>query len=118
MNDLFDWTPQSGYPHAPGWKESTTSKAAAKAAGITACQLREDLMTLYRAAWPAGMTADEAAGKVGRSLFAVRPRISELRKIGQLHPALTKGPDSKPLRRANASGMLATVLICRRPETP
>lgn len=114
-DDLFAWKPPAGYPHAPGYKEQTTSKDAAKAAGITACQMREDLLTLYRGVWPAGMTADEAAAKIGRSILTVRPRISELRKLGELHPALTAGPDPKPARRKNASGQMATVLVCRQP---
>jgi hypothetical protein len=114
MIDLFDWTPPPGYPRAPGWKEETTSKEAAKAMGINAYRLREDILTLYRAAWPAGMTADEAAAKVGRSVFAVRPRITELRKLEQLYPALLK--DGAKLRRPNESGMMATVLVCRRPQ--
>lgn len=114
MPDLFDWTPPPGYPNAPGWKEETTSKEAAKAMGIHAYRLREDILTLYRAVWPAGMTADEAAAKVGRSVFAVRPRITELRKLEQLYPALLK--DGAKLRRPNESGMMATVLVCRRPQ--
>lgn len=117
MTDLFEWTPPESYPNAPGWKEETTSRDAAKAMGITACRMRSDVLTLYRAAWPAGMTADEVAVKLGRSLFAVRPRVSELRKLGELFPALTAGPDSKPQRRANASGMMATVLVCKKPES-
>ncbi len=117
MTDLFEWTPPEGYPKAPGWKEETTSRDAAKAIGITACRMRADLLTLYRGAWPTGITADEAAAKLGRSLFAVRPRVSELRKLGELFPALTAGPDPKPARRPNASGMMATVLVCKKPET-
>jgi hypothetical protein len=33
--DLFSWTPPEGYPIMPGHKEPTTSKDAAKAAGLT-----------------------------------------------------------------------------------
>jgi hypothetical protein len=80
--------------------------------------MRADVLTLYRGAWPAGMTADEVAAKLGRSLFAVRPRVSELRRLGDLMPVLTAGPDPKPQRRANASGMMATVLVCKKPENP
>jgi len=114
-DDLFAWKPPASYPNAPGYKEETTSKDAAKEMGISASKLRADLLKLYQTAWPAGMTADEAAAKVGRSVFAIRPRITEMRQLGDLHPALTAGPNSKPMRRANASGMMATVLVCRRP---
>lgn len=121
MIDLFDWTPPAGYPVAPGYKENTTSRDAAKAAGLTASQMRDDLMVLYRGIWPAGMTADEAAGKLGRSILTVRPRITELRKLSLLMPALQPAKpdqDAKPMRRPNASGQMATVLVCKRPETP
>lgn len=114
-DDLFAWKPPAEYPNAPGYKEDTTSKDAAKAMGISASRLRADLLTLYQTAWPAGMTADEAATKIGRTVFAIRPRITEMRKLGDLMPCLTAGPDAKPMRRANASGMMATVLVCRRP---
>lgn len=115
-DDLFAWKSPATYPQAPGFKEETTSKDAAKAMGITASKMREDLLTLYRTAWPAGMTADEAATKYGRSVFAVRPRITELRKLGDLYPALgTSSGEPKIMRRANASGMMATVLVCKKP---
>lgn len=114
-DDLFERKPPATYPQTPGFKEPTTSKDAAKAMGITASKMREDLLTLYRTAWPAGLTADEAAAKIGRTVFAVRPRITELRQLGDLMPVLGAGPDPKPLRRANVSGMMATVLVCKRP---
>jgi hypothetical protein len=115
-DDLFAWKPPAEYPNAPGYKEDTTSKDAAKAMGISASKLRADLLVLFQTAWPAGMTADEAAAKIGRSVFAIRPRITEMRKLGQLFPCLTAGPDPKPMRRANkSSGMGATVLVCGRP---
>lgn len=118
VDDLFAWKPSATYPQAPGFKEETTSKDAAKAMGITASKMREDLLTIYRTAWPAGLTADEAAERVGRSVFAVRPRITELRQLGELFPRFGSNHgtlNAKPDRRANASGMMATVLVCRRP---
>jgi hypothetical protein len=58
--------------------------------------MREDLMKVYEVAWPAGLTADEAAAKLERTLFAVRPRVSELRRLGLLFPALYPAPASIP----------------------
>lgn len=114
-DDLFEWKPPATYPQAPGFKEETTSKDAAKAMGITASQLRKDILTLYQTEWPRGMTADEVAARLNRTVFAVRPRVTELRKLKELHPALVPGTDAKPMRRQNASGMMATVLVWKRP---
>jgi hypothetical protein len=119
-DDLFSWKPPEGYPLAPGFKEPTTAKAAAKAAGLTASRMRDDVMKAYAVAWPNGMTADEAAEKLGRSVLSIRPRVSELRRLGLLFPALYPAPpgvDPKPLRRVNGSGLMATVLVCKKPET-
>lgn len=116
-DDLFAWKPPATYPQAPGYKEETTSKEAARKMGINASRMRADLLVLYQTAWPAGMTADEAAEKIGRSVFAVRPRVTELRKLGDLYPALgTSSGEPKVMRRKNASGMAATVLVCKKPE--
>jgi len=114
-DDLFAWKPPAVYPETPGYKEETTSKDAAKAIGLNASRMREDLLTLYRAAWPEGMTADEAAAKLGRSVFAVRPRITELRRLGDISPSIDP-LNKKPFRRPNSSGMMATVLVCKKPE--
>lgn len=116
-DDLFAWKPPTIYPEAPGFKEETTSKDAAKAIGLNASRMREDLLTLYRTEWPGGLTADEAARKIGRSVFAVRPRITELRRLGDLYPALATGSgDVTVMRRKNESGIMATVLVCKKPE--
>lgn len=113
MPDLFDWTPPPGYPDSPGFKERTTSQEAARKMAPRAGTLRADVMTVYRTAWPAGLTADECAARMGKSILSVRPRVTELRRQGQLVPTLR---DGKPDRRANESGLEATVLVCRRPE--
>ena len=53
------------------------------------------------AATPAGLTADEIAMRLGESVLAVRPRVSELFHGGQIE----KTGD----RRLNASGLRAHV---------
>jgi len=53
------------------------------------------------AATPAGLTADEIAARLGESVLAVRPRISELFHAG----VIEKTGD----RRPNASGLSAHV---------
>jgi predicted ArsR family transcriptional regulator len=50
---------------------------------------------------PAGLTADEVAARLGESVLAVRPRVSELFHAGLIE----KTGD----RRANASGLAAHV---------
>ena len=53
------------------------------------------------AATPPGLTADEIAAKLGESVLAVRPRVSELFRAGLIE----KTGD----RRPNASGLNAHV---------
>lgn len=114
MRDLFD-LPPTGYPHAPGFKEQTTSRDAARKISPRAPTLREQVYATLRNVWPAGLTADEVALRIGRREFSVRPRLSELRNVGDIHPA-TRNSAGDPLRRANESGVDAIVWVCRRPE--
>ncbi len=88
------------YPETPGSKERTTSRdaAAAVAGGSSAGR---DLVLQALTAAPAGLTADELAEAVGREVLYVRPRVSELRKLGLIQA--TKE------RRPNASGLTAKV---------
>lgn len=113
-NDLFDWTPPVGYPAQPGFKERTTSREAARKIAPRAQSLRDQVLITLRVAWPGGLTADEAARKIGKSEFSVRPRLSELRAAGEIMPAKLEG-GTRPLRRPNASGIDAIVWVCRRP---
>jgi len=53
------------------------------------------------AAAPSGMTADEIAAKLGQSVLAVRPRVSELFHAGLI--------EKTGERRPNASGLNAYV---------
>lgn len=108
MADLFDWTPVPGYPTQPGFKERTTSRDAARKIAPRAQTLRDQVYATLRNVWPAGLTADEVALRIGRKEFSVRPRLSELRASKDIMPT--------PLRRPNESGVDAIVWVCRRPE--
>jgi len=59
------------------------------------------LVLALLAATPAGLTADEIATRLGESVLAVRPRVSELFHAGLI--------DKTGDRRPNASGLGAHV---------
>ncbi len=124
--NLFDFVTQrtiddyhagvSRYPGSPGYTDHDTSLAAAKLMAPAAQTLRDQVMVIYRAAWPAGLTADEVAAKLNRSILSIRPRVTELRKLGELGTcAAEPGPGAKKLTRKNESGAAAAVLVCKRP---
>lgn len=70
----------SPYPNAPGFKEGDTSRAAAEAMTYRGKTLRK---TVYACiVVNPGLTADEIAQRIGESVLAVRPRVSELRASG------------------------------------
>lgn len=93
MTDLFN------YPHAPGAQDRDTSRAAAADIAETAPQLRGRALAIVERS--NGMTADEVAGKLGLSILSIRPRLSELARLGKVR-------DSGQ-RRPNASGKNAIV---------
>ena len=94
MTDLFS------YPSSPGFKTPGTSQEAAHKIQGKASALRDQVERLFLTG--AQMTADECAEALHESVLAVRPRLSELLKMG----LLVKTSE----RRKNASGMSATVL--------
>lgn len=98
----WDFGKESGrsYPHAPGFKEPTTSRDAASAMKGRANKLREVVFTAIADA-PDGLTADEVASLIGETVLAVRPRVSELAKADRIAPTGE--------RRKNASGLKARV---------
>ena len=73
MNDLFS------YPTTAGYKDGTTSKAAAESMAKTLPRLR----AMVKGAFKQGpATADEIAATLDISRLAVRPRVTELAKQG------------------------------------
>lgn len=93
MTDLF------AYPHQPGAQASDTSRAAGASMAKVAPKLREVVLTAFEKS--KGMTADECAGRLGLSILTVRPRVTELSRLGKLRDSGT--------RRANGSGKKAIV---------
>jgi hypothetical protein len=73
----------------------------AQAIRSTTAILREQVYAEFIAAGEAGMTADEVAARLGRTVLACRPRCSELVAKGRIVPT--------GARRPNASGMSAAV---------
>jgi len=99
--DLFDYA--DTYPNSPGYKEPTTSKAAAEKMKPLAPTLREMVLREVKTAGARGLTADEAAVAINKTEFAVRPRLTELYRLGLIRKT--------EMRRLNKSGVLATVWI-------
>lgn len=95
--DLFEHAAR--YPQVPGHKERTTSRDAARAVTSDAAVLRERVFEAIRSAGAAGLTADQAASAVARSVLSVRPRVTELFKAGRIEPTGE--------RRANESTLKA-----------
>lgn len=86
------------YPNAPGWKRRGTSRAAARAMKPRAPTLRDMALGLLS---KQALTADEVANALKVSVLSVRPRITELFKLGLI--------DETGERRANESGLKAAV---------
>ncbi|HSM42020.1 MAG TPA: hypothetical protein VK862_14805 [Afifellaceae bacterium] len=103
--DLFSYSPPPRYPDAPGYKErSGTSQAAAEAMAPRAGTLRAMALTELRRA-PDGLTADEIADVCGVDRLAMRPRVSELGKMGMA--------EKTGRTRTNESGKAARVWRAR-----
>lgn len=96
------------YPDAPGWKEPTTSREAA--AKIDAGTLRAEVLDWLRNMGP--HTPDETAEGLKRSVLAIRPRFTELRKGGLIEKDCDR--NGFLTRRRNLSGMRAQVWRIRR----
>jgi hypothetical protein len=99
------WFPLSdlanNYPDAPGFKvEGTSSEAAAKIAPH-AGRLRKPILRAFMNA-PDGLVPDQVAKIIGERDLTIRPRCSELRRLGLL--AYIGG------RRKNETGSDAYVL--------
>src|SRR4051794_26840174 len=100
MNDYPAAKNRAVYPDAPGYKAAGTSEQAAAAFTEPAKNLRAAVLECITAE-PAGLTADEAATRLGRSVLSVRPRVAELHRQGEIIETVE--------RRRNQSGMTATV---------
>jgi predicted ArsR family transcriptional regulator len=92
--DLFQY-----YPQAPGYRQRETSRAAAE--HITPCAKTLRDKALQALSEP--LTADEVAERLGVSILAIRPRVTELAKLGKVEDSGT--------RRKNSSGRPAIVWV-------
>lgn len=86
------------YPASPGWKTTETSRVAAEEITPRARTLREQVLDLIQYH---DLTTDEVAAKLGKSVLAIRPRFSELSRMGLIHES--------GHTRKNASGVRAIV---------
>ena len=93
MSDLFT------YPHQPGAQHRDTSRAAADEVAQTAPLLRAKALAVVEQS--NGLTADEVAGRLGLSILSIRPRLTELSRLGKVRDS--------GARRRNASGKNAIV---------
>jgi hypothetical protein len=91
------------YGNLPGHKEFSTSKDAARAMSSRASVLRERVHAEITAAGRSGLTADQVAARLGETVLAVRPRLSELYHVEP--PRIVPTGE----RRTNDSGLRAKV---------
>lgn len=96
------------YPTSPGFKAAGPSQEAAQAVAGMAKTLRDQVLRTI-AASPHGLTADEVASKLNRSILSVRPRVSELHRQGEIRRTSIRGK--------NDSGMSASVWTLAPPLT-
>lgn len=94
------------YPDHPGFKASGPSEEAANAIAGVAGTLRDQVREVI-AGSPAGITADDVAHKLNRSILSVRPRVSELRRLGEIRHSGSRGK--------NKSGMSASLWVIAPP---
>lgn len=87
------------YPKSPGYKKSGTSKEAAKAIKPKANTIRDQVFEVLQSE---ALTADEVASALDMSILTIRPRCSELLRMGLIEETGT--------RRLNDSGKFAEVL--------
>lgn len=94
------------YPSSPGYKEGSTSREAAEAVKPSAARMRSSALSYLESFYPRGFTADEIASHLALSVLSIRPRISELFRLGLI--------EKTGERRANESGQSAHVWRLRK----
>lgn len=92
------------YPRRPGHTREGTSRAAAEDMAPKAGTYRRKALDAITASLN-GLTADEVASAVGAPVLTMRPRITELQKLG----FVTDSGDERP----NRSGKSAIVWVVR-----
>lgn len=89
------------YPQHPGYKVNGPSQEAAIKVAPKAPNLRDKAVEIFNQHHRLGLTADELAFLLNVSVLSIRPRVSELFRMGIIE-------DSKT-RRTNQSGSTVTV---------
>ena len=89
------------YPYAAGSAPTDTSEEAAAHIQPVAATLRALTRQAYAAAGSEGLTADECAAVLGYSILSIRPRVTELGRLGEI--------EDSGNRRKNGSGRSAIV---------
>lgn len=89
------------YPDRPGFKGAADGPGAEAAVRIApvAKGLQRDILDFLRRGTAEPLTADQIAGRLGRSILSVRPRVAELHKLGLVEATADRGK--------NESGMTA-----------
>jgi hypothetical protein len=87
------------YPNSPGSKTGGASVEAAHAVALHAKTLRNRVRDFLRDCHPAAFSADQIADALGETILSVRPRVSELKKMGVIEAVIE--------RHKNRSGMSA-----------
>lgn len=100
--------PETLYPVTPGFMAHGPSEEAATAIASVAKTLRD--LVLQVIAESPGLTADQIATKLNRSILSIRPRVSELRRLGQIRQTAARG--------RNQSGMSASTWIASPSTAP
>jgi len=98
---------KDGYPDSPGFKVSGPSEEAAAAIGGIAKTIRDQVYRVIVTA-PQGLTADEIADRLNKSILSVRPRVAELHRKGEIRRLAGA-------RGKNNSGMTASKWISSPP---
>ena len=88
------------YPATPGYKVDGPSKDAARAMKPRASKLRDHVYYMIEKCAD-GLTTDECAERLGKSVLSIRPRFTELLAMGKI--------EDSGRRQMNASGRVATV---------
>lgn len=78
----------SDYPHEPGWKARETSHAAAVAVAPMARSLRA---RVYDCIQERPDTPEGVARRLNLDILAVRPRCTELARLGKIHDSGARG---------------------------
>ena len=86
MEDLFN-----RYPEGPGAAPVDTSIGAANQVARRVRPLREKCLDVLARG---GFTADEIADRLGESVLTIRPRVTELNKLGMITDTGARRPNS------------------------